>query len=121
MDMDTEQDVSPLLFLTLNLALLALADVATLGTGLYAGLDGSLAGGIGAMLALAAVQIVRSMDRFGQLPVIISSISILVNYGLFALILTRNPMLQWPMLLLATSVAALLLGSFGYQRATRRK
>lgn len=49
----------------------------------------------------------------------ITLIVLLVSYGIFTLLLLRNPMLQWPLALIAASVAALLLSLIGYWRAPR--
>ncbi|MDP9574122.1 UNVERIFIED_ORG: phosphoglycerol transferase MdoB-like AlkP superfamily enzyme [Agrobacterium larrymoorei] len=49
----------------------------------------------------------------------ITLIPLLVSYGIFTLLLLRNPMLQWPLALIAAFVAALLLSLIGYWRAPR--
>ncbi len=70
-----------------------------------------------AVLYLRRPRVIASTSRF--ILTSITLISLLVSYGIFTLLLLRNPMLQWPLALIAASVAALLLSLIGYWRAPR--
>jgi len=70
-----------------------------------------------AFLYLQRPSIIASPSRF--IVTSITLISLLVSYGIFTLLLLRNPMLQWPLALIAASVASLLLSLIGYWRASR--
>ncbi|WHA42950.1 hypothetical protein [Agrobacterium larrymoorei] len=49
----------------------------------------------------------------------IGTVSTIVSYGLFALLLSRNPLLQWYVPFLAATLAALILCGLGYWRASK--
>ncbi|MGP4806429.1 hypothetical protein ACSV5G_21925 [Agrobacterium cavarae] len=70
-----------------------------------------------AFLYLRRPSIIASPSRF--IVTSITLIVLLVSYGIFTVLLLRNPMLQWPLALIAASVAALLLSLIGYWRAPR--
>ena len=70
-----------------------------------------------AILYLRRPGVLASTSRF--ILTSITLISLLVSFGIFTLLLVRNPMLQWPLALVAASVAALLLSLIGYWRAPR--
>ena len=70
-----------------------------------------------AILYLRRPGVLASTSRF--ILTSITLISLLVSFGIFTLLLVRNPMLQWPLDLVAASVAALLLSLIGYWRAPR--
>lgn len=57
-----------------------------------------------------------SRHRYG-LPVFISVVTIIMNYGLFTLLHFRNTILNWHVLFAITTMAALLSGAAGYRRA----
>ncbi|WP_296078618.1 hypothetical protein [uncultured Agrobacterium sp.] len=57
----------------------------------------------------------RGIGRF--LATSISLTCLLVSYGIFALLMLRNPVLQWPLAFAAASGASLLLSWIGYWRA----
>ncbi|KQO76938.1 hypothetical protein [Rhizobium sp. Leaf262] len=64
----------------------------------------------------------RNSSRLNStLPLTISATISIVSYALFALMMVRNPQLQWPVVFAATSVAALVLGGFGYARALKSR
>lgn len=112
--------MSPLFFLIFNVVLLALDAVVTFAVRASETIHVPIAGLVGVFAALMTIQFSRKWLKrqgFGLLAATASSVIVLVNYGLFALILMRNPMLQWPAVFLATSLAALLLGGLGYRRA----
>ncbi|KQM30714.1 hypothetical protein ASF03_19950 [Rhizobium sp. Leaf68] len=70
-----------------------------------------------AVLYLRRRGAIASTSRF--IVTSITLISLLVSYGISTLLLLRNPMLQWPLALIAAFVAALLLSLIGYWRAPR--
>ncbi len=70
-----------------------------------------------AVLYLRRRGAIASTSRF--IVTSITLISLLVSYGISTLLLLRNPMLQWPLALIAAFVAALLLSLLGYWRAPR--
>ncbi|PVE50842.1 hypothetical protein DC415_20895 [Agrobacterium tumefaciens] len=70
-----------------------------------------------AFLYLQRPGVLASTRRF--IVTSMTLIVLLVSYGIFTLLLLRNPMLQWPLALIAASVAALLLSLIGYWRAPR--
>lgn len=70
-----------------------------------------------AVLYLRRRGAIASTSRF--IVTSITLISLLVSYGISTLLLLRNPMLQWPLALIAAVVAALLLSLIGYWRAPR--
>ena len=55
------------------------------------------------------------------LPLTISTTIFIVSYALFSLMMVRNPQLQWPVVFAATSIAALVLGGFGYARSLKSR
>ncbi len=115
--------MSPLIFLSYNIVLLVICGLTTFTVGLGESVRIPVAGLVGVALALMVIQISRKLlvsKGFGLLAASISSTVVLLNYGLFFLILLRNPMLQWPAVFLVTSIAALFLGGFGYRRGLRK-
>ena len=99
---------------------------ATYGFSNIAGLDVFLARLLGVSIAFAALFMVQMRARRRHaspttLATIISGITLIVSFGLFALILTRNPAVQWPIAFIVASVASLALGIFGYRRALKRR
>ncbi|MGV1750955.1 hypothetical protein [Agrobacterium sp. CG674] len=54
------------------------------------------------------------------LAAIISALGTGLSCGLFILILSRNPMLQWPAAFAASAFASLIFASLAYRRAQRR-
>lgn len=70
-----------------------------------------------AVLYLRRRGVIASARRF--IVTSITLIVLLVSYSIFTLLLLRNPMLQWPLALIAASAAALLLSLIGYWRAPR--
>lgn len=54
------------------------------------------------------------------LATIISALGTGLSCGLFLLILSRNPMLQWPAAFAASAFASLIFASLAYGRAQRR-
>lgn len=54
------------------------------------------------------------------LAAIISGLASGLSCGLFILILSRNPMLQWPAAFAASAFASLIFASLAYRRAQRR-
>lgn len=52
----------------------------------------------------------------GILSTSITLISLLVSYGMFALLVLRNPFLHWPWAFAAAALAGLLLSLIGYRR-----
>lgn len=70
-----------------------------------------------AVLYLRRRGAIASTSRF--IVTSITLISLLVSYGISTLLLLRNPMLQWPLALIAAVVAALLLSLIGYWGAPR--
>lgn len=77
----------------------------------------SLSAAAFAVLYLRRRGAIASTRRF--IVTSITLISLLVSYGIFTLLLLRNPMLQWPLALIAASAAAQLLSLIGYWRAPR--
>lgn len=112
------------LFILLHLAFIMVDVLLTLtmlivfpGSIFLARLFGVIAGYI--FLAVAIHYVARTHTAGKTLAFVISLISACVSFGLFALILTRNPMIQWPVAFAAGSIAALALAALGYIRATR--
>lgn len=112
------------LFILLHLAFIMVDGLVTLsmftalpGSIFLARLFGVTAGYI--FLAVAIHYVARTHTAGKTLAIVISFISACVSFGLFALILTRNPMIQWPVAFAAGSIAALALAALGYIRATR--
>ena len=112
------------LFILLHLAFIMVDGLLTLtmltvlpGSILVARLFGVIAGYI--FLAVAIHHVARMHTTGKTLAIVISLISACVSFGLFALILTRNPIIQWPVAFAAGSIAALALAALGYIRATR--
>ena len=54
------------------------------------------------------------------LAAIISALGSGLSCALFILILSRNPMLQWPVAFAASAFASLIFASFAYRRAQTR-
>lgn len=52
----------------------------------------------------------------GVLSTSITLISLLVSYGMFSLLVLRNPFLHWPWAFAAAALAGLLLSLIGYRR-----
>jgi len=113
----------PLLpFTALNIALVAFDGLATYGLIGIAGLDIIVARLLGLCVAFVSLVLFqRYAQRKDALATVISGITILVGFGLFALILTRNPAIQWPIAFIVASLASLVLGVFGYRRALKRR
>lgn len=77
----------------------------------------SLSAAIFAVVYLRRQDIVADTSRF--ILTSITLISLLVSYGMFVLLVLRNPTLQWPPAFGAATVAAFLLSVLGYWRARR--
>lgn len=112
------------LFILLHVAFIVVDGLLTLsmltvlaGSIFLARLFGVIAGYI--FLAVAIHYGARRHTVGKTLAIVISFISACVSFGLFALILTRNPIIQWPAAFAAGSMAALALAALGYIRATR--
>ncbi|SCX21270.1 hypothetical protein [Agrobacterium rosae] len=71
-------------------------------------------------LAYALNHLQRAAPSGGVLLIVLSGISTCVSFGIFALIITRNPFLQWPMAFLAASCGGLALAVAGYIRARKK-
>lgn len=67
--------------------------------------------------ALAAVCLRQNgATQGGVLSTSITLISLLVSYGMFSLLVLRNPFLHWPWAFAAAALAGLLLSLIGYWR-----
>ncbi|MEJ8308308.1 hypothetical protein [Agrobacterium larrymoorei] len=68
--------------------------------------------------ALAAVRLRQNSatQGGGVLSTSITLISLLVSYGMFTLLVLRNPFLHWPWAFAAAALAGLLLSLIGYWR-----
>lgn len=76
---------------------------------------------IGAVSAAAfAIVYLRQVSiaagKSGFVATSITLISLLVSYGVFTLLLQRNPILQWPLAFAAATLAAFFLSLIGYWR-----
>lgn len=113
----------PLLpFIVLNIALAAFDGLATYGLITATGLNFVAARLLGLCITFVSLVLFQhSARRKYALATIISCITMLVSFGLFALILTRNPAIQWPIAFIVASLASLVLGVFGYRRALKRR
>lgn len=82
-----------------------------------------MAGGV--VAATLIVLFYNKASKFGGIGrLLATSISVtclVVSYGIFVLLMLRNPILQWPLAFVAASVAAVLLSWIGYRRARRRR
>jgi len=78
---------------------------------------GTLSAAAFAVVYLRQVSVFANNSRF--IAVSITLISLLVNYGMFTLLVLRNPILQWPLACGAATTAALLLSGIGYWRVHR--
>ncbi|WP_320200164.1 hypothetical protein RMR16_014705 [Agrobacterium sp. rho-13.3] len=110
-------------FIVLNAAFVVVDGVVTYGLVDFASINVLVARFFGALFAVVGISIIlrRTHPSGSFLATAISTMTIIVSYGLFALILARNPILQWPVAYATSAVAALLLGAIGYRRALKRR
>ncbi|GAK70431.1 hypothetical protein RRU01S_12_00140 [Agrobacterium rubi TR3 = NBRC 13261] len=71
-------------------------------------------------LAYTLNRLQRAAPVGGVLLMIVSVISTCVSFGVFALIISRNPFVQWPIAFIAASFGGLALAVTGYLRARKR-
>jgi hypothetical protein len=115
--------VKLLSFIVLNAAFVVVDGVVTYGLINFATMNVIVARFFGALFAVVGIAIIlrRTHPSGSFLASAISIMTIIVSYGLFALILARNPILQWPVAFVTSALAALLLGAIGYRRALKRR
>ncbi|NTE85209.1 hypothetical protein [Agrobacterium rubi] len=71
-------------------------------------------------LAYTLNHLQRAAPMGGVLLMVVSVISTCVSFGIFALIISRNPFVQWPIAFIAASFGGLALAVIGYLRARKR-
>ncbi|WP_421363287.1 hypothetical protein [Agrobacterium rosae] len=124
--LETEhQPVNLPAFILINAAFIALDGSFTLAISIGLNLDIVVARFLSVAIMLPCIA--YTLNRLhgaapvgGVLLIVISSISTCVSFGIFALIITRNPFLQWPTAFLAASCGGLALAVAGYVRARKK-
>ncbi|WP_320195951.1 hypothetical protein RMR10_000825 [Agrobacterium rosae] len=113
------------LFILINAAFIILDGFVTLAISIGSNLDIEIARLSSVAitlpcLAYALNHLQRAAPSGGVLLIVISGISTFVSFGIFALILTRNPFVHWPVVFLAASCGGLALAVAGYVRARKK-
>ncbi|NTF06259.1 hypothetical protein G6L37_08790 [Agrobacterium rubi] len=114
-----------LAFIAITVAFTVLDGLLTLAISTGSGLDIIFARLLSLAITLPCLaytlnRMLRAAPVGGVLLVIVSIISTCVSFGIFALIISRNPFVQWPIAFIAASFGGLALAGIGYLRARKR-
>ncbi len=112
-------------FIVITVAFTVLDGLLTLALSTGSGLDIIFARLLSVAITLACLaytlnRLRRAAAVGGVLLMIVSIISTCVSFGIFALIISRNPSVQWPIAFIAASFGGLALAVIGHLRARKR-
>ncbi|KAA3510953.1 hypothetical protein RMS29_000815 [Agrobacterium rosae] len=112
-------------FILINAAFIVLDGFVTLGISIGSNLDIVVVRLLSVAIMLPCLtytlnRLQRAAPSGGVLLIVLSGVSTCASFGIFALIITRNPFVQWPMAFLAASCGGLALAVAGYIRARKK-
>ncbi|UHS60176.1 hypothetical protein HRR99_00845 [Agrobacterium vaccinii] len=112
-------------FIVITVAFTVLDGLLTLALSAGSGLDIVFARLLSVAITLPVLtytvnRLQRAAPVGGVLLILVSVISTCVSFGIFALIISRNPFVQSPVAFLAASFGGLALAVIGYLRARKR-